>query len=473
VAPLALCWLTVRRSPLLVALLPLVLALGCHDDEARAPDEGITYAADIAPLLDGHCVGCHRSGGAAPFPLTTYADAASNAPGILSMTEARAMPPWAAEPTDECAPRRPFVGDPRLRDEEIDLVRRWVAGGSKKGSAGERPSVPLDSLDDATDSFDLPEHALAAGAGDEMRCFVVDPALGPAWIDAVEFLPRDAAVVHHAQLYSDSLHSALDLAPVGGEFDCFGGLALPVTLVASWTPGRGPVRFPARTALEVLDRSLFVVQVHYHARSDRGSADRLAIRLHRTEAPEWRVDVRFAGNATGGESKTSVIQLLPGPDDPPEGPAFLIPAGKAGHVEEMEITVPDRKDDFSPLRDWRIAAVANHMHLAGTAMQFTVDRGGEAECLLATPRYEFQWQRLYFYDAPIEDLPVINPGDKLRIRCTYDNTMDNPFIRDALRAQHLTEPRPLRFGETTLDEMCNTTMVLLEKNPGYRADSAQ
>ena len=38
--------------------------------------------------------------------------------------------------------------------------------------------------------------------------------------------------------------------------------------------------------------------------------------------------------------------------------------------------------------------------------------------------------------------------------CQYDNTTDNPKVREALTEQGLSEPVDIYLGESTLDEMC-------------------
>jgi len=95
------------------------------------------------------------------------------------------------------------------------------------------------------------------------------------------------------------------------------------------------------------------------------------------------------------------------------------------------------------------------MHLAGVDEKVSLTKAdGSNECLLQIPHWDFDWQRRYDYDAAIEKLPVISPGDKLQVRCTYDNTMQNPKIVGALQQQNLPAPRDVVLGETTLDEMC-------------------
>jgi hypothetical protein len=84
------------------------------------------------------------------------------------------------------------------------------------------------------------------------------------------------------------------------------------------------------------------------------------------------------------------------------------------------------------------------------------------ECLLAIPRWDFDWQRFYFYDAPIGDLPIAGPGDVVQIKCTYDNTMDNAKLAASLSDRGLTQPQDVKLGETTLDEMCLGAFVFIQ-----------
>jgi hypothetical protein len=76
------------------------------------------------------------------------------------------------------------------------------------------------------------------------------------------------------------------------------------------------------------------------------------------------------------------------------------------------------------------------------------------ECLVSAPKYSFEWQRVYEYDAPYEALPVFTPGSVLTIECNYDNSMNNPLIRGALGRVGLDAPADVVLGDETLDEMC-------------------
>jgi hypothetical protein len=113
------------------------------------------------------------------------------------------------------------------------------------------------------------------------------------------------------------------------------------------------------------------------------------------------------------------------------------------------------------------------MHWAGVDMRIEVERKPTAsapqsdrpakECLLGTPKYDFNWQRGYAYDAPIDALPVVGPGDKLRFTCTYDNTIGNPHIARAMSELRMTTPPAIHLGEETLDEMCLGVIVTVRR----------
>jgi hypothetical protein len=98
--------------------------------------------------------------------------------------------------------------------------------------------------------------------------------------------------------------------------------------------------------------------------------------------------------------------------------------------------------------------VGTHMHYVGVDMKISIVRDGEEHCWIQTPRWDFGWQRLYDVDAPLEQMPVVQGGDVIKLRCTYDNTLNNPFLVDVLAQQGLTEPITVGVGESSLEEMC-------------------
>jgi hypothetical protein len=121
--------------------------------------------------------------------------------------------------------------------------------------------------------------------------------------------------------------------------------------------------------------------------------------------------------------------------------------------------------------DLLIWGMGTHMHYVGRSMSVHLQRAApkpgepKQECLIHTPSWNFNWQRGYAYDAPLDQVPVARAGDKFLFRCTYDNSMDNPFVVTALKQQSLSAPRDVYMGETTLDEMCLGAFAIATKIP--------
>src|SRR6187551_2453464 len=99
-----------------LALCGLLLMATAAQGDASAP----TFNADIAPLVYGQCMDCHRQGEAGPFALGTYAEVKKRAKQIVKVTASHYMPPWKADAGD-----LKFVGARHLTDAQIALFRRW------------------------------------------------------------------------------------------------------------------------------------------------------------------------------------------------------------------------------------------------------------------------------------------------------------------------------------------------------------
>src|SRR5207237_4945653 len=100
---------------------PVTLASGCMiDRQTRGRTSEFTYCRDIAPILQEHCVSCHRPGQIAPFSLMTYGQVKRRAKGIaLAVAEGR-MPPWHADPK-----YGKFANDVHLGEDEKKHIQEW------------------------------------------------------------------------------------------------------------------------------------------------------------------------------------------------------------------------------------------------------------------------------------------------------------------------------------------------------------
>jgi hypothetical protein len=258
-------------------------------------------------------------------------------------------------------------------------------------------------------------------------------------------------------VYTDPKREAPAKAGEAGSYPCFGGPNVSSTnLVLAWAPGVPPTTYGEGIGLKLPKGSGLIMQVHYHpAATERVDTTHFELSVLSTP-PQYVMSMFLIGNASRAEG---TVRLLPGAGDPEGGPAFLIPAGARGHVERMTFTVPETIRD-APTPRFKVHTVGSHMHWAGVDMKIDVTRakpesGQPAqECLLQTPKYDFNWQRGYHYDAPFEELPDLGPGDTLHLSCTYDNSMGNPYVRRALVEKRMSAPVDIALGEETLDEMC-------------------
>src|SRR5215510_13941797 len=90
-----------RRRPILVigALAAFALLGGAtgRGQQLRS-DAAPTFTKNVAPILQRSCQNCHRPGGVAPMPLTTYEEVSPWARAIKTRTglgpRAGWMPPW-------------------------------------------------------------------------------------------------------------------------------------------------------------------------------------------------------------------------------------------------------------------------------------------------------------------------------------------------------------------------------------------
>lgn len=429
-----------------------------------APAAGPTYHKDIAPILQKSCESCHRPGDIAPFALQSYEDARTVAGLIALRTEERLMPPWGAFETEECQPPHGFKEDARLSDAQIATIRAWADAGAPEGDPADAPppfEPPPSGLSDVSLELAPQQAFVTSGDADEFRCFVLDPKLTEVtYLNGLYFVPQNRKVVHHILLFADETGESLTKVDSTGAYDCFGGAGIPASLVGSWVPGAVPNELPPNIGRALKPGTLLVMQIHYHPAGDVADPDATKVQLRwNKEVPEYNLLTTLIGNFKS--SLPNGNGLLAGPNDPAGGVTFLIPAGVSDHTETMLFTFPD-KIGGAPLPELYLYGLGAHMHLVGVDEKISLEKpGADPMCLLHEPRWDFNWQRGYAYDAPVTDLPRVEAGDKLRVRCTYDNTKNNPALMGGLAEQNLPDPVDVSLGESTLEEMCLTGLQLI------------
>ena len=114
-----------RPAFLTLATVLLLTHPGIAHDPPRTT---VTWAGDIARLVQARCTRCHAPDGKGPMSLVTYEDARPWASAMREEVLARRMPKWhAARGYGE------FSNDPTLSPFDIALIVAWVDGGAVRG----------------------------------------------------------------------------------------------------------------------------------------------------------------------------------------------------------------------------------------------------------------------------------------------------------------------------------------------------
>lgn len=460
-----------------------------------------TWHQAVAPIVVNKCGGCHEDGGIAPFSLHEYAAAKPFASAIVEAVESGRMPPFLAQETEDCTPELPWADDLRLSEEEKQVLADWAAAGAPEGDAETAAPIEVPSpaqLPREDVVMQIPKEFVVEGDQDIHHCLIVDPGLEQdAYVEGRLITSGNEKILHHVVSYlinpgynadgSEQTKAQLEEAlraskgaGIGESYECFGGPSLEgldVDMLDAWAPGGTPNLAPEDSAQPIDKDALVLLDMHYHpvGAPETDSETKLSLMLTDT-VPAWVSQTILIGNFEGHfESPYGIGELVKQPDE--EAAEFLIPTDKAEHVEEMTWTWTLPDSAYGPVQ-FRVYAMGTHMHYVGRDMQVHLEHGeraetpGASECLVQTPAWDFNWQRGYEYDAPTEELPLMVDGDVLRMRCVFDNTMDNRFVRDALSDQGLDQTVPVPLGEDTLDEMCLAALGIMYPNPAAFAQQA-
>jgi hypothetical protein len=204
----------VTRTAILVAM----TVMWCAGAQA---DSAVTFHKDVEPILQQHCVECHRASGTntmgmvAPMAFTSYEGTRPWAKSMAKQVEARTMPPWHASGEFDGV----FKNERKLSDAEIATLVAWTNTGAPKGNPADAPAPKeFASVDgwsigepDLIVEFDKP-YLVRDHVEDEYASIYVqltDAQLPEdRWIKAMDFRPGSEAV-HHIVMYSGSYRESL------------------------------------------------------------------------------------------------------------------------------------------------------------------------------------------------------------------------------------------------------------------------
>jgi hypothetical protein len=93
----------------------------------------VTYYRDVLPILQKHCLACHRPGQVAPISFLSYQQTRPWAEAMKHVVVTAKMPPWSGgSPVS-------FGQDHVLSQSEVETIVQWVDGGAIAGNAKDTP----------------------------------------------------------------------------------------------------------------------------------------------------------------------------------------------------------------------------------------------------------------------------------------------------------------------------------------------
>ena len=419
--------------------LAVALALGAAGCGRSSPVQAardtatpVTFNKDVAPIVFANCAPCHRPGEVAPFSLLSYANAVKRANAMARETRERHMPPWLPEPG-----AFPILGDRRLRDDQIDVIQRWVKGGAVEGNASDLSKPPV-----WTEGWQLgrPDAIVTVArpfkmnptTEDVYRNLVLRTSLdSDVFVRAVEF-KTNGAPIHHAVIRVDRTGASRRRDGEDGQ-PGFDGMAWqniqdPDGHFIGWAPGRGPILAPDGMPWR-LDRGAdLIVELHViPSRKPLVIQPTVGLFLSATPPVRTPLTVKMGSKAID------------------------IPPGQRDYVVTDTYELPVAVD---------LMSVYPHAHYLGKEMQVTAALpGGGTQTLLHIKQWSFHWQQDYRYVTPIP-LPR---GTKLTMRYTYDNSDTNEE-----NPHH--PPVRVTLGPRSTDEMAELGLQVM---PQSIADAAR
>lgn len=367
----------------------------------------LTFAEDIAPILQQHCAACHTPGEAAPFSLLTYKQVATRGDMIAEVVREERMPPWYASPA-----HGKFINDRRMSQDDKNKVIAWVRDGMKKGDLDKAPEPPAkrdsewhigepDLILEAKEEDSIP----ATGYVDYKYVTLPYQFAADTWVQGIELMPSNPSVVHHVNLAYNVPDSTYE------EKNNF---------LTGRVPGNPPVDIPGPVAMLIPKNSVLFLQIHY-------------VTTGKEQTNRMRVGIRYA---EGNILKRVYYKRLRPAD-------INIPPGDPRHRMESSWTFD---------RNALALALFSHMHVRARDMSFFAKYpDGKQETLLVIPNYSFDWQLAYQYVPATKTFPK---GTELTTVSHYDNSPFNPYNPDPNAT--------VTYGEQTEDEMNDAYVFYLD-----------
>ena len=402
---------------------------------AQAPSP-VTYAKDVAPILQEKCQACHRSGSVAPMSLLTYEDARSWAPMIREQVSKRIMPPW---PIDTQVGIQQFKNDRSLSDLQIQTIVSWVDSGTPLGNREDEPAAiewPVWGENwTYEETFGRPPDLVITSPSYTVKADGMDqwprlPATevtsemgisGERWVRAVELRPanpKSAQVFHHgsariANRAPEDVHQGPGSHAARSNRDQLAEAAVGV---------QGSI-FPEGTGRLLKEGDLVTFNPHFYPARLENDVEDAALQVGVWLYPEGEIPYPTEGDVVFDQGS------MPGMEDTP---LIIAPNSQATF-----------RTAFRLEGNARVHAIRGHMHLLGAYNVLEVVYPDGRYELINKLDWDQRWHTAFLYED--NAMPLLPKGTTVMITTVFDNTANNLANTDP--DQWITG------GQRTVDEM--------------------
>ncbi len=416
-----------------LATLIISLSALAADTATTAPGN-VTYNKDVLPIVQRNCLVCHRPGEIGPMPFTSYEATRPWAKAIKNAVASKKMPPWFADPK-----YGHFANEKRLTEQEIATLSAWADNGAPEGDAKDKPApVTFASgwniRPDLILKMPAPLKVPAKGTVEYTYVTVSAPFKEDTWVVAGEVRPSNRSVVHHvvanvrpkgSKWMVQSQFGSAPYAPGPTRNEDLvkanGGnpAVLDNEFLVGYVPGMEAQRFDIDHSAKLIPAGADIVfEVHYTS-NGKDTEDQSMVGLELAKAPPQRRFMSIAAAQTD-------LTISPG-DANAAAKATL----KFGQAVDFVYMQP-------------------HMHLRGKDMRIeAVYPTGEKETLLNVPRYDFNWQIVYYENKPLH----FPKGTTLELTAHWDNSVNNKWNPDPKDTVH--------WGDQSWQEMLAAPMAVI------------
>jgi hypothetical protein len=427
---------------------------------AAEPKAAVTYAKDVAPIMQEKCQNCHRPGEVAPMSLLTYQDTRPCARSIKQKVQARLMPPWHI---DKTVGIQSFKNDISLSDDQIDTISRWVDAGAPLGDAKDLPPAKVFETNNEwhlAAQFGQKEpdliiratpYTMDAKTQDKWWKPVTDIGLTEMrWVRAVETRTRTIEgrkILHHAvaSLIQDEKLAPpefrISSADAGNDDDPDTPDRNAAGLFSEWAIGKTGDVYRDGSGKLLLPGSKISWDIHLSQAMGGETAVTAEVELGVYLYPKGYTPKYRTILTNMGASRGRGIDIPPGQIAATQGFTVL----RRG---------PARLENFQP-----------HMHLRGKAMALeAILPNGQRQMLSFVNNFQFNWMNSYEYTD--DDAPLLPQGTIISVTAWHDNTPGNK-----------NNPDPTQWvgnGDRSIDEMAHAWVnVTYLTQEDYKAELAK